>query len=307
MAEVVLVHGIGDPSDGDGPALTQQWLGALAGGAPPSVAASLQDRCEMVFYRDWSWASDTAQEAQGPSDVGLDGLDADWWADLEELAMAWLTSAREADDDQLVELAVPALAEMQHLDRSGSQGPMRAARSAMALVSHLPWFGVAADHILERTNWASAWQVTSYIRDEGGTKEAVWDRFQSSVGADTRVVISHSLGTVVAYEAIHHLGLELDLFMTIGSPLGLKKVIYPRLIPSATIPPGVKRWANVADPDDFVATAPQLASLFTDSTGEGRSISDVEVHNQGRFTWHNIVTYLAHDIVRSLIWEVLDD
>ncbi len=47
-----------------------------------------------------------------------------------------------------------------------------------------------------------------------------------------RVVIAHSLGTVVAYETLHaHPDLEVDLLVTLGSPLALPDAIFPRLQP----------------------------------------------------------------------------
>ena len=34
------------------------------------------------------------------------------------------------------------------------------------------------------------------------------------------IVIAHSLGSVVAYEVLHHTGLKVDSLVTLGSPLG---------------------------------------------------------------------------------------
>ncbi|WP_203687237.1 hypothetical protein [Streptomyces sp. SID14515] len=79
----------------------------------------------------------------------------------------------------------------------------------------------------------------------------------TSTGA--RVVIAHSLGSVVAYEALHaHPEIEIDLFLTLGSPLGLPHGVFDRLAPSPVDgtgqrPPGVRRWVNVSDHGDIVA------------------------------------------------------
>ncbi|MFJ6609297.1 hypothetical protein ACIQPT_03370 [Streptomyces sp. NPDC091289] len=79
----------------------------------------------------------------------------------------------------------------------------------------------------------------------------------TSTGA--RVVIAHSLGSVVAYEALHaHPEIEIDLFLTLGSPLALPHGVFDRLIPAPADgtgqrPPGVRRWVNVSDHGDIVA------------------------------------------------------
>jgi hypothetical protein len=57
------------------------------------------------------------------------------------------------------------------------------------------------------------------------------------------------------------------LGLAIGSPLGLRTIVYERLRPQPPgFPPQVVRWVNVADRDDFVAAAPDLTRLF--ATGQ---------------------------------------
>jgi pimeloyl-ACP methyl ester carboxylesterase len=47
-------------------------------------------------------------------------------------------------------------------------------------------------------------------------------------GPETKVVIGHSLGSVVAYEAAHYIHRSLPLLVTLGSPLGLHTIVYDR-------------------------------------------------------------------------------
>jgi pimeloyl-ACP methyl ester carboxylesterase len=85
---------------------------------------------------------------------------------------------------------------------------------------------------------------------------------------DTRLVIGHSLGSVLVWEACQALGQPLPMLVTLGSPLGLDNVIYPRLRPQPpTWPPPVQRWVNVAHPDDVVAVDPDLGWLFPAPSG----------------------------------------
>jgi hypothetical protein len=75
--------------------------------------------------------------------------------------------------------------------------------------------------------------------------------------------MGHSLGSVVAYEVAQQIAHPLPLLITLGSPLGLEEIIFPRLRPQPPgFPPLVQRWVNVADRDDVVAAEPNLASLF---------------------------------------------
>jgi hypothetical protein len=76
------------------------------------------------------------------------------------------------------------------------------------------------------------------------------------------VVLAHSLGSVVTYETLwHHEDLELDLLITLGSPLALPHAVFPRLDPApanglGSRPPNVKRWVNIADAGDLIAIPP---------------------------------------------------
>ncbi|MFJ2032038.1 hypothetical protein [Streptosporangium sp. NPDC087985] len=84
-----------------------------------------------------------------------------------------------------------------------------------------------------------------------------------------KVVIAHSLGSVVAYETLWaDPGLEVELLITLGSPLGMRNVIFERLLPApvngwGARPPQVGRWINIADKDDIAAIPPELRSCFT--------------------------------------------
>jgi pimeloyl-ACP methyl ester carboxylesterase len=89
------------------------------------------------------------------------------------------------------------------------------------------------------------------------------------IGPETKVLIGHSLGSVVAYEAAHRMQQPLPLLLTLGSPLGLQTIIYQRLRPQPPgFPSNVQRWVNIADRDDFIAAEPHLKGLF--STGMPR-------------------------------------
>lgn len=83
-----------------------------------------------------------------------------------------------------------------------------------------------------------------------------------------RAVVAHSLGSVVAYEALWaHPDLSVELLVTLGSPLGMRNVVFERLAPvpvrgRGARPPGVRRWINIADKDDIAAIPAALRPWF---------------------------------------------
>ncbi|MGN9839948.1 hypothetical protein ACTMTI_17655 [Nonomuraea sp. H19] len=112
-------------------------------------------------------------------------------------------------------------------------------------------------------------EVAAYLTDHGKR-----DRCRRTV-ADTirrnrpKVVIAHSLGSVVTYEALWaNPDLRIDLLITLGSPLGMRNVIFEHLLPApingrGERPSGVRRWVNIADKDDIAAIPPDLRGCFT--------------------------------------------
>ena len=74
-----------------------------------------------------------------------------------------------------------------------------------------------------------------------------------------RIVVAHSLGSVVGWEALAaYPQIEVDLFVTVGSPLALPRVVWDRLEPAprdgfGQRPAGVQRWVNLADRGDLIA------------------------------------------------------
>lgn len=123
-------------------------------------------------------------------------------------------------------------------------------------------------------------QITAFLRDSA-VKENVLRRVHEGIGPDTRVLIGHSLGSVVAYEYLcRYQPPAVELLLTLGSPLGIPNVVFDRLTPTpagglGTWPGSVAGWVNVADPDDIVALRKDLSPLFS-----GRSPDQVVCDRQ---------------------------
>ncbi|MEZ0073800.1 hypothetical protein [Planotetraspora sp. GP83] len=130
-------------------------------------------------------------------------------------------------------------------------------------------------------------EVNTYLhRTEESFRVNARDTVAETIRANRpEIVIAHSLGSVVTYEALWaHSDLKVDLWITLGSPLGMNQVIFQRLRPGPMNdrcgrPPGVKRWVNLADIGDLVAIPADLRTRFDDVEQPGPlRIAAVDFH-----------------------------
>ncbi len=103
-------------------------------------------------------------------------------------------------------------------------------------------------------------------------RDALLERLRA--GGGPFVIVAHSQGTMIAYDVLRELGKEVDvpLFVTLGSPLGLDEVRDRLKLFAGTKklfrPTGVGHWINVADRLDPVAADPTLANEYLLPTGK---------------------------------------
>lgn len=135
-------------------------------------------------------------------------------------------------------------------------------------------------------------EVAAYLTDSGRRERCravvaeVIERNRPSV------VIAHSLGSVVAYETLWaNPALEVELLVTLGSPLGMRNVVFERLLPAPVNgrgerPKGVRRWVNIADRHDIAAIPPLLAASFV-------GVDQERVVNLDWLDFHTVEKYLG--------------
>jgi len=264
MAVIVGIHGIGQQFRG-GYALRTAWFDALRDGlvrAGHSVAAEAlepQDLC-VSFFGDL-FRPPGAMAVQDPPYTAADIQP----GPERELLAAFLEAAIIQD---------PLL--------DAPQGAMGAGRQAahvmLAQLARTPTLA----RVAQRAFIGDLKQVTAFLANSS-VKMGVLARVQAGMDADTRVLIGHSLGSVVAYEYLcRHQPSSVELLITLGSPLGIPNVIFDKLTPSPSggvgAWPGTDiAWVNIADPDDIVALRKDLAPLF--SGPRGKKVSDRHVGN----------------------------
>jgi hypothetical protein len=200
-----------------------------------------------------------------------------------ELLIAWWTEAAQLDPNVVSPDAETRGAVAYSLSR-----PLKvsAVQRALDALSHGRFFAGVSDSLLV----FSLKQVRRYF-DDDGLRAKITNRVAQAIGPDTKVVIGHSLGSVVAYEVLcAHPEWEINAFITLGSPLGLRNVVFDKLRPvpengQGVWPSCVSTWTNLADGGDVVALVRELSLRF------GPGVHDLRVSNGARM--HDITSYLT--------------
>lgn len=170
-------------------------------------------------------------------------------------------------------------------------------RRAVAIVSLLdeisPFLGrFVAKHIR---------QAYVYLADKNARKD-IDDLVRRRLGSGEVVVVSHSLGTVVAFNLLRELSdsgadIKVPLFITLGSPLAIEEV--QRWVKGTfAVPKAVTTWKNFYDKGDPVTLGRGLELDPKLKTGFAIGIKDTIVKND-TLNAHSIAGYLD-DIVKPL-------
>jgi hypothetical protein len=118
------------------------------------------------------------------------------------------------------------------------------------------------------------------------------------------VVVSHSLGTVVAYQVLMSrptpfAAVKVPLFVTLGSPLAVTAV-QTRIAPH-TFPKSVGAWYNARDKNDVVP----LYALSKDHFNTGGKIENYEGVDNWTDNQHGIAGYLDDEQVAKKIYDAV--
>jgi hypothetical protein len=219
----------------------------------------------------------------------------------DDLALAMMKRAR--DDSTRKRTREIAARQLEEIEATGeAQGPGRIAGAVVARLGRIPgiadWVMGGAARLVPALE-----QVGQYMRNPE-IREFTRNEVRRLMVPETRVLIGHSLGSVVAYDIAREQTDPLPLLLTLGSPLGLKQIVYHRLDPQPpTFPAKVKRWVNVADREDFVASTLNLKPLFSPAPSEA-AFDNVESVDNGNAP-HALTRYLSKKIVGSAIVQAM--
>jgi hypothetical protein len=268
MARVVAVHGIGQQRVGPD-VLRTRWMPALRDGMTLAHMDPIgPEDLLCAFYGDLF-------RPNGAKSVGDPPLDANdvHVGDEQDLLFEWWQEAASVDrrvpgPDADTKLRTPQVVQRALNALSGSR--FFAGISERALIFDLK-------------------QVSLYLSDPG-IRASVQSRVVAQITDETQVLVGHSLGSIVGYEAAcAHPEWRLRAFVTLGSPLAIRNLIFDRLRPPpvqdlGVWPAGIRQWTNVADSGDIVALVKQLAPRFG-------AVTDLIVDNGA--TAHDVIPYLT--------------
>jgi len=292
VRQLVFVHGRAQEFK-DSVALKQEWVEALRSGlrACGRDLPIAEDDIRFPYYGQTLHDLVSGADLDDAARVIVRGEDSD--QQQQEFASEYLRAIRERfeiSDAQVREVGGQEALERGPLNWEWVQAGLR------ALDRYVP--GASAASVAVATN-----DVYKYLTNAG--LQNVIDHGVRSAFADDResVVVSHSLGTVVAYNVLQREGRErawrIPLLVTLGSPLGVQ-VIKQRLSPVSS-PHCVGEWFNALDPRDVVALYPLDSHHFPVSPSVENK-TDVDNPTPNR---HGISGYLSDPEVARRIHEAL--
>ena len=271
MTAIVGVHGVGNyvpgqPAERVAARRSADWAASVATGL--GIQPDALD-LTVAYYAPLLHAGEPiGQAAALDPDRALDALD----PDTDALARSWILALDLPEVTVQGRLAVP----LRHA--------VSAAADRFSLDGRLTKLFVAVCFP----------EVARYLAaDDAPARAQARERVATTIAdRQARIVIAHSLGTVVAYEALHaNRKLKVDLLVTLGSPLALPGAVFNRLQPrpgdgTGLRPANVGRWVNISDYGDPIAILRPFKTYFP-------SVDLDLTESIGLFDFHRAARYLA--------------
>lgn len=303
MAHITFIHGIANKPAAD--RLLEIWLRSLAQDDGINLATR-GITSSMVYWADVMYANPAEDEG------AYESVDAEVSVRDEDENLGW--SAKLAGDEKAF---VASLAGKLNFAAASPQddnfAPPKTDEPGFERIP-LPWFLKRrlmkillkdVHHYLFNADFSPRPEETYKVQDELRQRfiSTLRRDAEANAGNGPHIVISHSMGTVIAYDCLKNAPEcpEIDQFMTIGSPLGLDEV-------QDNLKPGWSRedgfpslkvkgsWVNVFDRLDPVALDARLANDYR-RNGEAVVI-DQQQTNAGQWR-HSIEKYLIKPELRS--------
>jgi hypothetical protein len=288
--KLILIHGRSQQQK-DPTKLVAEWKDAIVAGYQK---ASLQwsDDVDVVFPFYGDDLDRLVQQVNGPllTNILLRGEES--ISENDDLRVEILAEMVAATGISNAEVLAQLEGDAAQRGEAIARGPQnwRFVLAMLRALDHTPLGGRAIDEVTR-----DVWVYLTY----SGIQRKIDAIVDQAIPEEPCVVVAHSLGTVVAYNVLSKRGAsapDVPLFLTVGSPLGIK-AISGRLKLPLTNPPGVKHWVNARDPRDVVALHPLTAAYF-DILPAIEDFSRVDNASDNR---HSIEGYLSDPFVARCI------
>jgi hypothetical protein len=298
VAHVTFIHGISNKPPADD--LLRIWQRALADAADPLSLGDQGITSSMVYWADLMYAAPVEDL------TAFEGVLENTAEAIDGAGDATIPTPKNPDEAAFLNGLRAQLTQMTDEELAAPQQPAvpPEPRGALERVP-LPWF------IKRRFMSAFLRDVHHYLFDvefapEGRPplvriQKTIRQRFIDALCAPAisrpHIVVSHSMGTVIAYDCLKRLDAcsDVDGLITIGSPLGLDEV-QDKLQPGWTRSDGFPTthvkgaWINLFDRlDPVCGFDPLLASDY--QGGAAPKVEDIVVQNDGAWR-HSATKYL---------------
>lgn len=288
--KVAAVHGIGNRFEGF-ETIAAAWLPALNSGLHEAGFPVLQ----AVDFTPIFFGAIFRPSGTRGTESALSSSDKDWVLRL--LQEYYVEAARLAKENIT---DTDPKGEEPRIQASDETSRGRTPQSLQAILRQLSKSRFFKGLGPERLLVADLREVRRFLH-EPNIKSGVLARFEACIEPGTKVLVGHSLGSVVAYEALcKHPEWQIHTLVTLGSPLGIRNLVFDVLTPAPVdgrgVWPHIKRWINIADKGDIVALEKDLSKLFD-------GVKDVSIYNGWRS--HDVGRYLTAEQTGRAIGEGL--
>ena len=314
MPHVTFIHGIANKPEQQ--ALLRIWRDSLARDEGVDLGAE-GITSSMVYWADVLYEhpeQEMAEHENTDSVIAKDDpeIDMGWQGELSGAEKKWAEEMAkklhfDADAPEGDENFAPTQEEMEQLESVDFERiplPWWLKRRLMKILLR------DVHHYLFNTEITTR-GITYKVQDE--IRARFVEALEEGANTDGRhVVVSHSMGTVIAYDCLKRVDNcpPVDALMTVGSPLGLDEVqdkLKPGWSRRNGFPESKLRlldWVNVFDKLDPVAGFDP--NIRNDFKLDGRvKVEDINEQNYGRWR-HNISKYLGGSELRNALRRQLD-
>lgn len=300
MAHVTFIHGIGNKPAPD--FLLDAWERSLAEDDGIDLG-TLGVTCSMAYWADILYSEHQGETLESfDVDQPVSLPDESWRGTAGDKERLWVDRLA-ARLDQMPEPEAPPPEAGRNGNLERLQFPVPATRMMTRLLLR------DVHHYLYNSVHEPRPGTRYRVRDEVRARAAA-ALLAGSERDPPHVVVSHSLGTVVAYDCLKRLPdcPSVDGLITIGSPLGIEEIpeqLRPEWSPNDGFPNRrlAGDWVNVFDRLDPVAgTAPELGPSYRYRGLP--AVIDIEEANWGRWR-HDIGKYLRGRALRAELARLL--
>ena len=292
---VVFVHGRSQERKAPAELETSWTQAAVAGFAAASLPALANFDAVLPYYGDklFELTDEAGRQAfKALVDRGADA--AAPTAEEQEFTQAIVLEIAEKKGISLDAIALEANEPV--VDR-GIQN-WKVVLAALRLLDRVPGVGQSSIELFTRDVW--------FYLTKKGLRLQINDIVDKAIPRDDPcVIVSHSLGTIVAYNSLMNRPNRgnVKALITIGSPLGIE-AIWSRL-PSDTgprkAPEGVGRWFNGRDKEDTVA----LYEISGNNYRGAPQVTNYSGANNGSDNQHGIIEYLGDKVIAKAIYDAV--